>query len=70
MNERKMASMPINHGGLKAHENNKACHWIEDDGEGIWYTDCGYNFEFFNGGPKDNGMKYCCYCGMPVCEGD
>lgn len=46
------------------------CNWIEDnDGEGGNYsTSCDQKFTFIEGGPSDNGMKYCCYCGFRLHE--
>lgn len=40
------------------------CEWTQDGDEGEgWYTDCKRHFCLNEGGPKDNGMNYCCYCG-------
>ena len=38
------------------------CHWHQDD-EGNWETGCNELFIIPEGGPNDNGMKFCCYCG-------
>ena len=43
------------------------CHWHRDD-EGNWETDCGGMFIITEGGPNDNGMKCCCYCGSSLVE--
>ena len=42
------------------------CAWRED--EGVWDTDCGNAFEINEGGPTENKMKYCCYCGKEIEE--
>lgn len=34
----------------------------------IWETDCGEAFVFETDGPKENKMKFCCYCGKPLTE--
>jgi hypothetical protein len=40
------------------------CEWREEDDDGgPWNTDCGQMFTFTDDGPKENGFKYCCYCG-------
>lgn len=45
------------------------CIWTPDgDYDGPWATKCGHYFELNDGGPKDNGMRYCCYCGRPLVE--
>jgi hypothetical protein len=43
------------------------CAWAEDE-EGNWDTGCGNKFIFIEGGPKDNGMEFCCYCGNKLGE--
>ena len=54
------------------HLTKVECGWthttsiIED--EGIWETLCGNTFMFVEGTPKDNGMKFCCYCGRPIIQ--
>jgi hypothetical protein len=45
----------------------EVCRWHEDN-EGNWQTDCDNLFTFIEGGPSDNGMKFCCYCGKPLEE--
>jgi hypothetical protein len=45
------------------------CRWTHDatEWEDIkWDTDCGEAFVFIDGGPKENKVKFCCYCGRPV----
>ena len=41
------------------------CEWKQDD-EGNWATGCGEMFSFFEDGPLENGMKFCCYCGLSL----
>ena len=45
----------------------KPCVWTQDR-DGIWITDCGESYEYMHGGPKDNGAKYCSYCGKNLDE--
>jgi len=43
------------------------CNWSPEDWETeIWETSCGESFYFIEGGPEDNGMKYCPFCGHPI----
>ena len=46
------------------------CNWAQDDeGSEVWHPSCGRGmFSLTEGGPKDNGMKFCCYCGKPLVE--
>lgn len=39
------------------------CTWAEDDETGNYATTCGHVFALNDGGPTDNDMKFCCYCG-------
>lgn len=43
------------------------CLWAEDE-DSIWQTSCGSSFEFIDGKPSDNHMKFCCYCGKELKE--
>lgn len=43
------------------------CEWKEDD-EGNWDTTCGETFQFNDGTPCENNLKYCGYCGKPLEE--
>ena len=44
----------------------RECVWQDDPREPYWSTECGDAYTFLEGGPKDNGMKYCCYCGGAI----
>lgn len=43
------------------------CDWLQDS-DGLWRTDCGNLFEFNAGGPFENDMKFCGYCGKKLVE--
>ena len=43
----------------------KSCTWREDD-NGAWETECGGVWEFADGGPDENGARYCFRCGSSV----
>lgn len=45
-----------------AGEPRHACDWCVDD-DGVWYTGCGHAWQFENGGPKENSVRWCQYCG-------
>jgi hypothetical protein len=49
---------------------NEVCHWTltpNPDYE-VWETDCGEGYQLVEGGPKDNDMRFCCYCGKTLVE--
>lgn len=42
------------------------CEWSRDDEDsdsGVWVSACGAAWEFLDGGPTENGMRYCPKCG-------
>jgi len=41
------------------------CEWTADD-EGTWQSACGAAFTFDDGGPVENGQRYCHSCGSRV----
>jgi hypothetical protein len=46
------------------------CEWSLDDvgGDSVWETTCGHAFQFNDGGPAENHMAFCGYCGKPLVE--
>ncbi len=44
------------------------CVWKLDFGWEDWDTGCGKTYYIEEGGPKDNQMRFCCYCGKPLEE--
>lgn len=43
------------------------CEWsFEDDDSGTWRSSCGELWCFIDGGPKENRVTYCHYCGGKV----
>lgn len=48
----------------------KCCTWtLDDDYDGpSWDTACGEKFVFIDGGPMDNRVRYCPYCGEALEE--
>ena len=43
------------------------CVWEEDD-DGAWRSECGHVFEIVEGGPVENDMQHCCFCGRVLIE--
>lgn len=48
-------------------EQCRACDWRVDD-DGVWFTGCGHAWQFEDGGPAENGTKWCPYCGGRLAE--
>jgi hypothetical protein len=46
--------------------NPGACKWTVDDDCGAYDTRCGGKFLITEGTPRENGMKFCCYCGKKL----
>lgn len=42
------------------------CEWHPDGSASFWEGSCGIAWEFTDGGPKDNGFRYCPRCGKPL----
>jgi len=47
------------------YQSEQYCLWIEDD-DGVYQTSCLHSFEFMDGTPERNGMKFCPYCGKLI----
>ena len=43
------------------------CIWRPDN-DGTYETSCGQAFVFTGGGPRENGARFCLYCGHPLKE--
>ena len=43
-----------------------ACEWKHDDDDGFWESACGEAWQFNDGGPADNNVRFCQGCGKPV----
>lgn len=48
-------------------EKIERCEWQCDE-YGVWHTECDHMFIINEGGPMDNSMKYCCFCGKEITE--
>lgn len=53
-------------GGMNRCEWGQYCH--DDIDWSLWHTACHEVFCFNDGGPVQNGMRFCCYCGKPLTE--
>jgi hypothetical protein len=47
---------------------HEVCRWVADLDPDVdkWDTDCGESFCFTEGGPHENKMRFCCYCGRKL----
>ena len=58
----------------KTSTDNNKCWWTqESDPEvfpNLWRAGCGNSFYLDAEKPSDNHMKYCCYCGKEIAEGE
>lgn len=50
-----------------ADQRATGCEWKADE-EGVWTTGCCQAFVLEDGGPIENSMKFCCYCGLILDE--
>ena len=59
---------------VKTQTDNDKCWWTqESDPEvfpNLWRAGCGNSFYLDADKPSDNYMKYCCYCGKEIAEGE
>lgn len=46
---------------------SRVCVWRQSEND-LWETDCNHAFQFNGGGPYDNQMSACCYCGGELVE--
>jgi len=47
---------------------DKWCVWTYDENHDTWDTACGEAFCFTDGGPKENRIRFCGYCGKKLKE--
>ena len=43
------------------------CYWKEDM-DGVWSSSCGESWFFDCGDPKENGMRFCPFCGAGLVQ--
>ncbi|MGI4318025.1 hypothetical protein ACR2XM_24765 [Klebsiella pneumoniae] len=43
-----------------------SCTWYCEEDINNWHSDCGYQFQFMEDGPEENGVKFCPKCGKSV----
>ena len=58
----------LNHDAERAGKCTWGQYSYAGNDNGNWQTDCENEFCFIDGGPTDNGMKFCCYCGKRLVE--
>ena len=44
----------------------ESCIWHCEEDINNWHSDCGYQFQFMEDGPEENGVKFCPKCGKSV----
>ena len=42
------------------------CEWTHDENDGFWESACGEAWQFNDGGPADNNVRFCQGCGKPL----
>ncbi|WP_370426117.1 hypothetical protein AB9Q52_011090 [Pantoea vagans] len=47
-------------------EQRGGCNWHYDEADCLWSSECGEDWQFTDGGPEDNRVKFCQGCGQPV----
>ena len=52
-----------------AREAPLTCTWTENE-DGVYETNCDNMFVFNDGGPVENGFRYCPYCGLELSENE
>jgi len=52
--------------GLGERMKLKPCQWTYDEEHDVYDTGCGEAFSITDGTPKENGMKFCTYCGKKL----
>ena len=51
--------------GFQRWTPKRACGWKENE-DGQYETTCGHCWEFNNGGPAENKVTFCPYCGKAI----
>ena len=44
--------------------------WLDDEELNVWATECCEYFILEDGGPKENNMCFCPFCGLPIIVAD
>ncbi|OJH82256.1 hypothetical protein [Serratia marcescens] len=57
-----MLAQPVSGGYTLA----SGCQWTYDEMDFKWDSSCGESWQFIDGGPSENGVKFCQGCGKPV----
>ena len=52
-----------------ARETPLTCTWTQNE-DGVYETNCDNMFVFNDGGPVENGFRYCPYCGRELSENE
>ncbi|RYM48748.1 hypothetical protein [Serratia proteamaculans] len=61
------SAQPVSQGyKLNSPEIPDGCKWTYDEHDYKWDSACGEAWMFSDGGPIENGVKFCQSCGKPV----
>jgi hypothetical protein len=44
----------------------ETCAWDHDEDDCAWETECGQYWQFTDGGPEDNHVRFCHFCGKLI----
>lgn len=62
-----MLAKPVSQGyRLNSPEIPDGCQWTFDEHDSKWDSGCGEAWMFCDGGPTENGVRFCQSCGKPV----
>ncbi|XPP74327.1 hypothetical protein ACN2AS_05435 [Serratia liquefaciens] len=62
-----MLAQPVSQGyTLNSPETPDGCQWTFDEHDSKWDSGCGEAWMFCDGGPTENGVKFCQSCGKPI----
>ncbi|CAI0730660.1 Uncharacterised protein [Serratia plymuthica] len=63
----RLLAQPVSQGyALNSPETPDGCQWTFDEHDSKWDSGCGEAWMFCDGGPTENGVKFCQNCGKPV----
>lgn len=57
---------PHTRAAMLAQPVSQHCEWTYDEHDSKWDSSCGDAWMFCDGGPTENGVKFCQNCGKPV----
>ena len=46
--------------------NTEFCSWLGEEYYDVWHTSCNNAWQFMEGGPRENHVKFCPFCGKQI----